>query len=53
MLDRFGGKGPKPCVTGGPPRSTYVEVRKRSPGNSEYHPGAPNHSVVAGVPPTR
>ncbi len=46
MLDPFGGNGPKPRVTGGPPRSTYAELRKRSPGNSEYHRTAPNPSFV-------
>ena len=49
MVDRFGGKGVEPCVIGGPPRPSYVEVRKGSAGNSEFPDGAPNPSVLAGV----
>lgn len=44
MLDPFGGD--EPCVSSEPPRSTYAELRKRSPGNSEYHLTAANPSVV-------
>ena len=46
MLDRLDGNGRRVDGTGGPPRSTYVELRNRFPGNSEYRPLATNPSVV-------
>lgn len=46
MLERFAGNGHEPCVMSGPPRSTYAELRKGSPGNSEYRLTATNPSVV-------
>lgn len=46
MLDRFDGNGRRVDDTGGPPPSAYVELRNCFPGNSEYHPLAPNPSVV-------
>ena len=46
MPDRLGGNGSGAWIIGGPPRFTYVEVRKRSPGNSEYRLVAADPSVV-------
>ena len=46
MSDQLGGNGSGAWIIGGPPRFTYVEVRKRSPGNSEYRLVAADPSVV-------
>ena len=53
MPDRLGGNESALVRAGEPLRAAYVEVRRRHPGNTEYPPGTPNRSVVAGIPPTR